>query len=262
MSFSCPDLNLDEMLQTAVKYGYEGIEPRIGEEHKHGIEVGLGQSEMDGIRRQAQRYGVTICCLATPCCFSDPAAAPGNVELAKQALDLAQGVNCKAIRVFGGVIPNGISRETASDSIVRSLSGLAEYAAKRDAVICIETHDDWSSPAYIANIMKNVNSPAVAVNWDIMHPVLWAGFSIEESFRALSPWIRHVHAHDGVNEHGSIVFKHIGTGNADHKTALGLLKKAGYNGFISGEWIGWTPYETHLPAELAAMKKYEESTDI
>ena len=35
MSFSCPELKLEEILKLAQKYGYEGIEPRIGSGHKH-----------------------------------------------------------------------------------------------------------------------------------------------------------------------------------------------------------------------------------
>lgn len=34
MSFSCPELNLDEMIEVAKKYGYNGVEPRISAEHK------------------------------------------------------------------------------------------------------------------------------------------------------------------------------------------------------------------------------------
>ena len=38
MSFSCPDLDVDEMIALAGKYGYDGIEARISSQHKHGIE--------------------------------------------------------------------------------------------------------------------------------------------------------------------------------------------------------------------------------
>ena len=30
-----------------------------------------------------------------------------------------------------------------------------------------------------------------------------------------------------------------------------------YQGYLSGEWIGWEPYDVHLPRELATMKGYE-----
>jgi len=30
-----------------------------------------------------------------------------------------------------------------------------------------------------------------------------------------------------------------------------------YRNFLSGEWISWEPYATHLPWELETMKGYE-----
>ena len=38
MSFSCPELTLDEMLSMAKEFGYDGIEPRISSNHRHGVE--------------------------------------------------------------------------------------------------------------------------------------------------------------------------------------------------------------------------------
>jgi hypothetical protein len=38
-----------------------------------------------------------------------------------------------------------------------------------------------------------------------------------------------------------------------------LLLTINYEGYISGEWIGWSdPYEVHLPRELATLKQYEK----
>jgi hypothetical protein len=36
-----------------------------------------------------------------------------------------------------------------------------------------------------------------------------------------------------------------------------LLRAAGYDGYLSGEWIDWEPCEVHLPRELATMRVYE-----
>jgi len=39
MSFSCPDASLADMLSLAQEFGYEGIEPRTGGIHAHGVEL-------------------------------------------------------------------------------------------------------------------------------------------------------------------------------------------------------------------------------
>ena len=46
MSFSCPDLNIREMVAAARVYGYTGIEPRLDSGHKHGIEVAAADADI------------------------------------------------------------------------------------------------------------------------------------------------------------------------------------------------------------------------
>ena len=46
----------------------------------------------------------------------------------------------------------------------------------------------------------------------------------------------------------------IGTGDIDHRRTIELLKTIDFDGYMSGEWIGWEPYEVHLPREIAALR--------
>lgn len=41
MSFSCPELSLEALLDLALELGYDGVEPRVECKHGHGIEIGL-----------------------------------------------------------------------------------------------------------------------------------------------------------------------------------------------------------------------------
>ena len=127
--------------------------------------------------------------------------------------------------------------------------------------LCVETHDDWCDPSHLAEVMKRVDHPNIAVNWDIMHPVRTAGYNMDEAYDAIAPWIGHVHLHDGVQANGKFELRPIGEGIIDHKRAAQILKEADYEGYASGEWIGWESYEIHLPRELAAMKEIERQLD-
>jgi sugar phosphate isomerase/epimerase len=121
----------------------------------------------------------------------------------------------------------------------------------------VETHDHWCDPDDLAAVLRRVNHPAVAANWDIMHPVRAARKTIDQAFQTLQPWIRHLHVHDGgIPE--PCVLKPIGQGEIDHRRALELLLQSGYAGYISGEWIDWEPWATHLPRELVTLKRYEQ----
>ncbi len=260
MSFSCPQLSLDEMLSLAQKLGYDGIEPRAASHHGHGVELEAGQAERADIKAQAEARGIALCCLATSCRYADPATLKTQIEDTHRYIDLAADIGAPRLRVFGGQIAAGLSREAAIDQVSQALSSVADHAAEREVIVCLETHDDWCDPAHVAAVMRRANHPAIAVNWDVMHPVRKAGATMEGAFRTLQPWIRHVHIHDGTAEADKLALLPIGQGAYDHRRVLELLQAEGYEGYLSGEWINWEPYEIHLPRELATLKQYEAET--
>ncbi|MCL2816292.1 MAG: sugar phosphate isomerase/epimerase [Oscillospiraceae bacterium] len=258
MSFSCPDAGIDKFFSIANMYGYDGIEPRIDAGHNHGIELGSDKQYLKEVRKKSAEAKIEICCIATSCEFANAETWQENVEAAKYAVELAAEVDASAIRVFGGGIPKSTEREKSLDLIVGALTQISEYASLAKVNVCLETHDSWCAPQTVADIMEQVNRPHIAVNWDIMHPVLQNFATVEKSFEILKPWIKHIHIHDGVLTNNSIEFKAIGEGIIDHATAIKLLKTANYDGYISGEWIDWESYEICLPRELVKLKYYEE----
>lgn len=258
MSFSCPELTLAEMLALARKLGYDGIEPRLAAGHKHGIETTIGADARRAIRAQAAASDVALACLATSCKYADPATVAANVEETLRCIDLAGDLGCPRLRVFGGQLPAGVSREQGIELLTGALGQVAAQAQARGVTVCIETHDDWSHPAHLAEVMRRVNHPAIAINWDLMHPIRQGQISMDEAFAIVRPWIRHVHFHDGSASLDKLELRPIGQGDIDHGRAVQLLQEIAYTGYLSGEWIGWEPFETHLPRELAAMKAFEQ----
>jgi sugar phosphate isomerase/epimerase len=254
MTFSTPQLTWAEVLDTAKRFGYDGVEPRLDAKHRHGVEVAAPDEQRVAIRALAAEKGIAIACLATSLAFADPAKTDEMIQSARARIDLAGDLGAPAIRVFGGKIPEKVTREDAIELVANSVRAVADQAAERGVALCMETHDDWCDPVQVAAVLRRANHPAVAANWDIMHPILRGGATMESAFESLKPWIRHLHVHDG-GEDGKLT--PIGQGKIDHRRALALLKQIKYQGFISGEWIDWEPYETHLPRELAALKQCE-----
>ncbi|MDR0709602.1 MAG: sugar phosphate isomerase/epimerase [Spirochaetaceae bacterium] len=257
MSFSVPGMALKEVLAAAGRYGYAGFEPRIGSGHAHGIETGASPKALKEARSLAQDAGVSICCLATGCVLADPGRKAEQLEQGKRAVELAGALGCPAIRVFGGLISGGVSRERAFETLISSAAELQNFAKGAGVAVCIETHDDWCDPAAAS---KAARESGAFVNWDIMHSFLEGKSPPERAFELLGPYIRHVHIHDGYYDKstGKLVFTSIGDGEIDHALPLRLLKENGYAGFVSGEWMGWDPGEVHLPRELALLKAAEE----
>jgi len=255
MTFSTAELSLAENLEVAKRYGYDGIEPRLDCGHGHGVEVDTSAEQRAGIRKQFEDAGVALACLATSLKYADQAATAEMLEQTHARIDLAGDVGAPAIRVFGGQIPEGVTREQAIDLLVDSLGKVADHAGERGVTLCFETHDDWCTPSHVAAVLARVGHPAIAANWDIMHPVRRCNATIDEAFETLKPWIRHLHLHDGAKDGGLLP---IGEGIIDHRRTIELLMTMeGFAGYLSGEWINWEPFEVHLPRELATLRRYE-----
>lgn len=258
LSFSCPQLKLGDLLATAKRFGYDGVEPRIDSQHMHGVEVAVSAAQRKEIKKKAATFGVAIACLATSCKYADPETTKQNVAYTLKCLDLASDISAGRIRVFGGSLAKDQQRADAIRIVADALYAVADHAQKRGVTVCMETHDDWCLPEDVAAVMQKVNHPAIAVNWDIMHPVRVHQVSIDHAFATLKPWIRHLHIHDGVP--GTTHLMPIGNGGVDHQRAVELLQTIPYDGYLSGEWINWSDsYEVHLPRELATMKSYERA---
>ena len=258
MTFSCPDLTLDQVLALAKKYGYDGIELRISSNHQHRMEFDSSPAARKEAGQKAIAAGIRIACVATSCNYADPAKTAMMVEATHQAIDLAGDIGATRIRVFGGGFPETVSREQAIAGVARALASVADHAQQRQVIVCLETHDAWCDPAHVAAVIQKINHPAIGVNWDIMHPVRVAKVTMDQAFHTLKSWIRHVHFHDGITTDGQLKMCPIGQGEIDHRRAVQLLKTLPYSHFLSGEWIGWEPYDLHLPRELAMMRGYEE----
>ncbi|MFA6929673.1 MAG: sugar phosphate isomerase/epimerase family protein [Lentisphaeria bacterium] len=261
MSFSTPALSLSEILATARLYGYDGIEPRIDSQHAHGIEVTTTADQRCRIVEQVSVSGIELACLASSIVLANPEKNDQMRQQAHERIDLAGDLKVPIIRLFGGCFPEDFSRQQASELLVQSLRQLADHAAERQVCLCLETHDAWCNPEDVAVVMRQVNHPAVGVNWDIMHPVRIAKFTIEKSFEILKPWIRHLHIHDGISTVNKLQFVSIGQGEIDHWAALQCLRTINYPDYLSGEWINWENYQTHLPREIKIMRQLEQQLD-
>lgn len=252
MTFSTPALSLNDVLSTAKRYGYDSVELRLDSKHAHGVEISLSAADRAQVRDTVVRSGITISCLATSCVFADPSKRDAMIADALQRIELAGDIGAPTMRVFGGVFPETMTREEAITGVVSSLKGLADTAAKNNVIVCLETHDSWCDPAHVAEVLRRVDHPNIGANWDILHPIRMKLSTIEASFEALKPWIRHMHIHDWKND----ALAPIGTGIVDHKKAIALLKDIGYTGAASGEWINWESYDVHLPREIAVLRSY------
>jgi sugar phosphate isomerase/epimerase len=260
MTWVCPDWDVNQILTAAIRYGYDGVEPRVEAKQRHGIDLDTTKKQRKEFRSQFADCGIEMSCLATSRTFSsaDAAERGESVELACRYIDLAADLGCAHIRVFGGAIPEGVSREEAHKYVAESLRRCGEHVGDREVYVCLETHDHFSRAADAAETVRLAAHPKVGIVWDVMHPFR-AGDSMEVAFEAVKPFVRHCHIHDGQlpeGPGGPVELALMGEGDIPHDEAIRLLAGMSFQGHLSGEWISFLPPDEVLPHDERVLRGY------
>ena len=240
-TLGCPTWSLSEILANCPQYGYNGIEFRGLEGHLD-INCSPHFATPDAIaatKRQFDEVGLAISAID---CSAQLASLKGIEQSraeARAAINLAQALGARFIRVFGGEAADGESRETATDRLVEELFVLGDYAYDRNVSVLLENHDAYVSGIQLAEVLSRVRHSAVGALWDVHNSVV-AGESVSDSISALLPFLRFVHVKDSRSSDGTYCL--LGEGDKPIRESVLKLFEQGYNGTISVEWEKlWQP---------------------
>jgi sugar phosphate isomerase/epimerase len=260
MTFACPEYTLDEVIGAAVRYGYDGIEPRATENHRHSIELDRTPAERAQIRRKCTDAGIAMGCIATSVQLNrpEPAQRREMVEKTKAYCQLAADLGAGRIRVFGGHAADNPDRETAAARVLEGLNACEEAARNHGVFVCLETHDFFCAGSSVAGICRKIDSPWIRATWDTQHPVT-AGEDIAFTESVLMPFVQHVHFHDVDRTEGRNDCVPIGQGQAPIAQLLSIFRKHNYAGYISAEWFYNNGPENDLAHYIARLREIEKT---
>lgn len=239
-SLACPGWSVEQIADAAKRFGYEGIEWRLADGEL------LGPRTADDVWERIASCGVAAVCLDTSASFVHPdEKLRGKAIRHTQRMALrAEQIGAPCVRVFGGAIPDGYTRE---DLIGATRSALAE-AASSNITLLVETHDAWSLGADAAALTTRLQR--VDVLWDVAH-TLRSGESPDETLTYIGvPGL--VHVKDAIGDTLTL----LGDGELDIAGALAELPD---DITVSFEWEKlWHPYldepETALPHAIAYLR--------
>jgi sugar phosphate isomerase/epimerase len=267
-TLGCPEWTFTQILESAVRLGYQGIEFRgIGPLIELPEVPEFAPAQIEATRRQLDEAGMAVACLASS--VSIVAAQASLVDRqkalasAQRYVELAQVVGASQVRLFCGDVPGGMARDEALAAATDSLQALGEFAQARGVKLAVETHDAFTRTELLMELIRRANHPAVGVLWDIHHPYRVAGESIAHSLHYLDGKIIHTHVKDSVlHEDGEgFTYVPIGHGDVPLLDALQALKTLNYAGFVTLEWEKrWHPVleapEVVFPQYAAQMKAW------
>ena len=260
-TLGCPTWDLPTIVERAVAYGYDGVDfrgylgrlplPELPEFSDHA-------AASAALFREA---GLAVPGMSSSACIAgDPETALAEI---RAYAPLCRAFGAPFLRVFGGGDFAEEDRPAARASAIRTLRQAVPIAEEYDLTLVLETHDRWIPGSVLRPIMEAVDSPRVAILWDIHHPYRVAGESPDETWAAVGPWVRYTHVKDSrLDSPGDDDYRLclVGQGDIPIVETLAVLRAGGYDGWLTLEWEKkWHPEieepEVAFPAYVEYMQR-------
>lgn len=234
-----------DFAQKAKELGFEGIE-YVSQLYKEEIKKSDIVSVVDAMNAKSREYGMKNVLIMVD--GEGSLASPDLTERKKAIenhykwVDAAKTLGCESIRV--NAHGKGTSEDVA-DAAVKGLGELCDYAQKKGVNVLVENHGgNTSNASWLADVMKRVGKANCGTLPDFGNFCLTEGYGsissdkctkkydIYQGVEELMPYAKAVSAKSiDFDSEGNEVF-------IDYKKMMGIVKKAGYKGFVGVEYEG------------------------
>lgn len=201
-----------------------------------------------GIRQQCHRLGIDISGTAIGNDFCLPEGEQRDQQLkdCRDWIDYAAIMGAPVIRIFAGKVPKGDSEEAAIDRCVAGINESLKYAATKGIFLALENHGGiTATPDQMLKIIERIDdSPWFGVNFDS------GNFRTDDPYRDLARIAPYA-----VNAQIKVMMKSPDGQSyaADIPKAVGVLKQAGYRGYVTLEFEEQHPFE-EIPKYLSQLR--------
>jgi sugar phosphate isomerase/epimerase len=247
-------------------WGYAGIELRLVDGEL------IDPAQPPAARAQVKRDlgGLPVVAVDSSIRLTDDDPGPAL----RRFLELASDWEAPLVRVFGGALPPGAGSPAAGSpapraarlaAAARVLDAALPRAQRLGVAIGVETHDDFSSSAALAELLALADPAALASGslgavWDSHHPHRM-GETPGQVYANIGRHTLLAQVKDARPQDGGWQLVLLGHGEVPVRPMLGLLADGGYPGWISVEWEKhWHPEieepEVALPQHLEVLTRW------
>lgn len=276
-----PALTVEEFIDTAKKFGYDGVE--IDLKRPHGSPIDLDEKRCAEIRAYAEKQGLEICAVAANNNFASIVAEQLENELlmVREQIRVAKQLGAPVLRLFacwrGIVKRNGIATYEVPWT-QHSFMGALDYELRQSVVACLKECVKWAEEAGVVLALQN-HHPIIEEYQDMLDFVKWVdspwlkccldapccGWTAEhQSDEYITKAVRDVgdlqmlsHANAEFVEHedGSIEMvsfdPHLQPVLTNYPAFIRALKEEGYEGYINFEFC-------HMPFREGKVRGYND----
>jgi sugar phosphate isomerase/epimerase len=238
--------SVDQFLQQAKKWNLEGVEllDFFWQDKEKELAEAIALKDQLGLEVYCYSIGNNFVQL-------EAEARQGEVDKIAAAIEVAEKLGAKVIRVFSGDAREGITFDQAFSWIVEGLKAGAALAEKAGMKLALENHGLFAGKAdQVAQVIAEVGSPALGATLDTGNFLL-VDENPTEAVQKLADKAAMIHFKDfkavdesvtervyrsksGKRYQGTI----IGQGDVDLPTIVSILAQKGYEGYLSIEFEG------------------------
>jgi L-ribulose-5-phosphate 3-epimerase len=162
------------------------------------------------------------------------ASWPGNKALFEGAAKVTKDLGVPYLSFHAGFIDE--SDPEKYQIMCQRLKSLADISADNGIMLLMETGQETAEE--LASFMKDLNHPALGINYDPANMILYDKGNPIEGLKVLAPWIKHIHIKDAIKtdtpgQWGAEVPWSQGQVNGD--AFLAMLTEIGYKGTLAIE---------------------------
>lgn len=254
-----PKIPVEKVIDEAARLGFEGVE--LLHRQMDGEEIAY----LNKLKQQAFRNGLALPMLSIHQDFVSPDAAERqkNIEHTIRCIHIAHqlGIPCirlnsgrwKTVKSFDDLMKvkgdepplPGYSEKDALDWCIGSIEKCLPEAEKSGVMLALENH--WGLTTRTDVLLKihhAVNSPWLGINLDT------GNFPVDP-YPEIEKIAPHANIIQAKTYYGGGVWYSL---NLDYPRIAGIVKKAGFHGWVSLEMEGNEPPETAVPKSLALLR--------
>ena len=275
MKIGCMDLSYNDDL-TSGKLNLEGFIERAYSLGLDGIEIHSKNLLSDepkylwDLRLKAMRRGLPIGYIGISNDFGKPAdEIPAEIAKVKHVVDIASFMAVPLVRVFAAWLRTGEPEDVIWKRLIPSLQEAAAYGEEKGVVIGLQNHNHKNvtkTGRDVLRIIEEVGSSYLSHILDTGQYIGSPGAPVPGEDRTGDQAPANEDVYNSIKETAPLAvyvrtkFYRVMSGEEvwlDYPRIIGILKDAGYNGFVSVVYEGWQaePSETAVPKAVGQLKK-------
>lgn len=144
------EFDLDKLIEISRKLGFTGLEFRVEQNHKHGVELQTDKKTRKEIKEKIQDAYLEAIGICTSSRFEycDKNRRRENIETAKKYVELASDIGAANVRVFGNQFEPGADKEETVHWVGEALAELYEFSKPYHVHVLLEMHGDFNNWNY------------------------------------------------------------------------------------------------------------------